>query len=128
MNIKSIVFTIFVFLVIAGALLYYFLATPSFVVKEGPPKVIAVLIASDLQLSSVEGVKAGLKELNYQIDKDVIIKLNNPKGLNFGGLLTEITDNGKEQTALDLFKQLNAEMDRDTQSKTMDEIVSLTVR
>ena len=79
MNIKSIVFTIFVFLVIAGALLYYFLATPSFVVKEGPPKVIAVLIASDLQLSSVEGVKAGLKELNYQIDKDVIIKLNNPK-------------------------------------------------
>src|SRR3989344_3771799 len=80
MNIKSIVFTIFVFLVIAGALLYYFLATPSFVVKEGPPKVIAVLIASDLQLSSVEGVKAGLKELNYQIDKDVIIKLNNPKG------------------------------------------------
>lgn len=60
--------------------MYYFITAPSLVVKEGPPKVVSVLVASDLQLSAVEGVKTGLKELNYQIDKDVIIRLNNPKG------------------------------------------------
>ncbi|MDO8522908.1 MAG: ABC transporter substrate-binding protein [bacterium] len=81
MNIKSIVFTIFVFLAIAVALLYYFITSPSsLIVKETPPKAISILIASDLQLSSVDGVKAGLKELGYQTDKDVTIKLYNPKG------------------------------------------------
>lgn len=80
MTTKNIVFLILIFLVVAAAIFYYFTTSPSVGVKVVQPKVVAVLVASDLQLNGVEGLTAGFKELGYEIGKDVVIKLNNPKG------------------------------------------------
>lgn len=44
------------------------------------PKKISLLTASDLQLQSVEGVLAGLKELGWQEGGDLIIEVFNPQG------------------------------------------------
>ena len=44
------------------------------------PKRIAMLTASDLQLATIEGIKAGFKELGLEDGKDFIINLKNPKG------------------------------------------------
>ena len=44
------------------------------------PKRIAIITASDLQLTAIDGVKAGLSELGYKEGINVIFDLKNPKG------------------------------------------------
>ncbi len=80
MQFKSISVLIVVFLTISAAILYYFVSSPSLTTQNTQPKNIAVLVASDLQLSSAEGVKDGLRELGYMVERDFIISVNNPKG------------------------------------------------
>ena len=58
----------------------FFVAPPFRSIPSPTPKKIAVLTASDLQLASVDGIKAGLKELGYEEGKDIVIEVRNPKG------------------------------------------------
>lgn len=44
------------------------------------PKRIFILLASDLQLTSLEGLKSGLKELGYREGREITIEVSNPKG------------------------------------------------
>ena len=80
MRSKSLFILVLLFLAISAAVLYYFLNSGALNEPVKPPQVISVLIASDLQLSGLDGLKAGLQELGYKLDKYIIIKLNNPKG------------------------------------------------
>src|SRR3989344_5558149 len=58
-----------------------------------------------------------LKQIDHQL---------NAEGLTFASLLTEITDSGNEQKALELFKQLKAEVNRNNQPKIIEQIIALT--
>lgn len=49
-------------------------------IKPSTPKRIAILTASDLQLTAIDGVKAGLSELGYKEGVNVVFELQNPKG------------------------------------------------
>lgn len=74
--------TIFIILlaIAAAAALILFVSPPFKKSPQAVPKRIVMLTASDLQLTSVDGVKAGLKELGYAEEKDIIIEILNPKG------------------------------------------------
>lgn len=84
MSKKSLFITLPLFLVIvvvSAYILYnnlYKNALPE--AKNTAPKRISVLLASDLQLNGVDGLKAGLKELGYVEGKDITIEIKNPKG------------------------------------------------
>ncbi|KKT41803.1 MAG: ABC transporter substrate binding protein [Candidatus Giovannonibacteria bacterium GW2011_GWA2_44_13b] len=80
MSKKSLLITLLLFLAITAASAYFLYYNAFLQVKSSAPKRIAVLLASDLQLSSVEGLKAGLKEIGYVDGKDITIEVNNPKG------------------------------------------------
>ncbi|MBI2036553.1 ABC transporter substrate-binding protein [Candidatus Microgenomates bacterium] len=67
-----------------GAILFAFNLSNSFNItnplKKTPPKRIAILTASDLQLTAVDGIYAGLAELGYKEGVNVIFNVQNPKG------------------------------------------------
>ena len=70
-----------ILLILLGSAAFVFFVAPPFRSIPSPtPKKIAVLTASDLQLASVDGIKAGLKELGYEEGKDIVIEVRNPKG------------------------------------------------
>lgn len=80
MKSRNVFILIFLFLAIAAAIFYFFSTSGQIDPRNKNPYTIAVLTASDLQLNGLEGLKAGLRELGYEIGKDVNIKLSNPKG------------------------------------------------
>jgi putative tryptophan/tyrosine transport system substrate-binding protein len=43
-------------------------------------KHLSILVASDVHLKTVEGIKAGLSELGYKEGEDIFLDFNNPKG------------------------------------------------
>lgn len=68
---------------IGALLLLVNIVNPSFfskTMKQAKPKRIAMLTASDLQLTAIDGVKAGLSELGYKEGVNVVFELQNPKG------------------------------------------------
>jgi len=77
MSKKALLIIVILILVVAG--LIYFVSPPSGK-RASVPKKIAMLMASDLQLATVEGIKAGFKELGLVDGKDFIIDLKNPQG------------------------------------------------
>src|SRR3989338_4091273 len=77
MSKKAFLVIVILILVIAGFI--YFVSPPSSE-RASAPKKIAMLTASDLQLATIEGIKAGFKELGLEDGKDFIINLKNPKG------------------------------------------------
>lgn len=77
MSKKTLLVIVILILAVAGFI--YFVAPP--LKKSAPgPKHIAMLLASDLQLATVNGIRAGFKELSLEEGKDFIIDLKNPKG------------------------------------------------
>lgn len=80
MQTKNVLILIFLFLAIAAGIFYFYAIKGSPIEQSGAPKTISVLISSDLQLSAIDGLKMGLKELGYEDGKNVIFKVNNPKG------------------------------------------------
>ena len=76
---KKLFWIIVVILLIVTALIF-FVSPPLTENGSSAPKRIGMLLASDLQLASVEGIKAGFKELNLVEGKDFVIDLKNPKG------------------------------------------------
>ncbi|KKS96512.1 MAG: ABC transporter substrate binding protein [Candidatus Giovannonibacteria bacterium GW2011_GWA1_43_15] len=72
--------TLALFLVIGGVSAYFLynnaLPKPKIVV----PKRIVVLLASDLQITGVEGLRAGLKDLGYIEGENIVFEVKNPKG------------------------------------------------
>lgn len=79
MQSKKIILIIILVIIAAAALILF--VSPPF--KESPraaPRRIGMLMASDLQLASVDGIKAGLKELGYEEGKDIVVEVRNPKG------------------------------------------------
>lgn len=76
---KKLFWIIVVILLIVTALIFF--VSPPLTKNGGSaPKRIGMLLASDLQLTSVEGIRAGFKELNLVEGRDFIIDLKNPKG------------------------------------------------
>jgi len=80
MSNKSLMTTLALFLVIGGVSAYFLynnaLPKPKIVV----PKRIVVLLASDLQITGVEGLRAGLKDLGYIEGENIVFEVKNPKG------------------------------------------------
>ena len=74
---RQVIFVILLLAVIGVIALFFSLFD---VRKAEAPKRVFILTASDLQLNSVEGIKAGLKELGYREGGDIILELFNPKG------------------------------------------------
>lgn len=74
---RQVIFAVLLFAVIGVIALFFSLSS---VRKTEVPKRVFILTASDLQLNSVEGIKAGLKELGYSEGEDIILELFNPKG------------------------------------------------
>ena len=64
MNRNRIVLIIVLVILVAGTFLL-FVSPPFKKSSQAVLKRIAILTASDLQLTSVDGIKAGLKELGY---------------------------------------------------------------
>ena len=79
MNRNRIVLIIVLVILVAGTFLL-FVSPPFKKSSQAVPKRIAILTASDLQLTSVDGIKAGLKELGHEDGKDIAIEVRNPKG------------------------------------------------
>ena len=79
MNNKLFV-AVLVLLLVVGGFSAYFLYYYSAPAPKLPPKRIALLTASDLQLPAVDGLKAGLKELGYIEGENVVFEVKNPKG------------------------------------------------
>lgn len=73
-------FWIVILILLIAAAFVYFVSPPLGKKKESAPKRIAMLLASDLQLAAVEGIRAGFKELDLVEDRDFVIALKNPKG------------------------------------------------
>lgn len=73
---------IIAFILVVGTLvIYFFLNKPELKTEERlNPKKISMLVSSDLQLSSVDGIKAGLADFGYIEGRDIIYELKNPKG------------------------------------------------
>src|SRR3989338_11243314 len=81
MSQKSLIIGILILLVIVAGASFYILNNK--VVSEPKvmvPKRVSMLLASDLQLAAVDGLKEGLKELGYVDGKDIVIDVKNPKG------------------------------------------------
>ena len=81
MSKKPFVISILVLLVIVAGASFYILNNK--IVSEPKvtvPKRVSILLASDLQLVAVDGLKEGLKEFGYIEGKDVVIDVKNPKG------------------------------------------------
>ena len=76
---NKLILVILAILVGASALIFF--VTPPFNKSpEAKLRRVSILVASDLQLAGVEGVKAGLKELGYKEGSDIAYELFNPKG------------------------------------------------
>lgn len=73
--------------------------------------------SENLYLALTDNDPQTLKQIDHQL---------NAKGLTFASLLTEITDSGNQQKALELFKQLKAEVNRNNQPKIIEQIIALT--
>lgn len=80
--INTPVFIVVVLLLLSiGVVSYNFLnRSPSPVSQKLTPKKIAMLVASDLQLATVDGIKDGLRGFGYIEDQDVNFEINNPNG------------------------------------------------
>lgn len=76
---NKLILVILAILLGAGALIF-FVSPPFNKSQEAQPKHVSMLVASDLQLAGVEGVKTGLKELGYKEGSDIVYELFNPKG------------------------------------------------
>jgi len=79
MQSKKTVFII-ILAIIAVVALILFVSPPFKTSQPATPKRIGVLTASDLQLATIEGIRAGVKELGLTENKDFVIELRNPKG------------------------------------------------
>lgn len=80
MSKKSLFISLLFFLAITGISAYVFYNSAFPEPKIVAPKRISMLLASDLQLNSIDGLKTGLKELGYIEGKDIVIDIKNPKG------------------------------------------------
>ena len=81
MNKKSLIIGILALLVIVVGASFYILNNKAVSEpKVTVPKRVSMLLASDLQLAAVDGLKEGLKELGYVDGKDIVIDVKNPKG------------------------------------------------
>jgi len=79
MRSKKTIFII-VLAIVAIIVLILFVSPPFKKSQQATPKRIGMLTASDLQLATVEGIKAGFQELGLAEGKDFVIDLKNPKG------------------------------------------------
>lgn len=74
-----------VLIVVAALIGVVAVAAFQFFQKSSPstpkqPKKIAILTSSDIHLTTVEGIKTGLKELGFVEGKDIVLDIKNPKG------------------------------------------------
>ncbi len=77
---RNKVILIIVLIVIAVGLVIFFTGRAPSGAPGKVPKRISILTASDLQLTTVEGIRVGLKELGYKEGVDITIEVQNPKG------------------------------------------------
>lgn len=81
MSKRAILVLVIVILLLVIVGFIYFVSPPLWRSKAPTePKRIFMLTASDLQLASVDGIRAGLKELGYEEGADIVTEIRNPKG------------------------------------------------